>query len=326
MTWSAPLVTVIMPCYNSQAYIKRTIQSLSNQTYKNIHILCINDGSTDSTLEILDELANSEPRLQIVSKPNQGIEYALKDGIEYLKGDFTFLMGHDDTLSENALELAVSEFNTNSDLDAVRLCLRRLYPDASKNYDQTDDRILTGEQAFLDTVPAWKIHTLCLWRTDIFSRILSVECGGSFNFDELATRSLFLHCKYVGYCAGIYNYYQNETSATNRISIKSTQIVYTDKQIRILLLENNLYEKVALEFEQYALNNIIRSTLLIYKLSPLPTHERRKAFINISSAFAALQKKHTLASFGYPKRIFWSVILSSFSFFLVYIKLHRTLR
>ena len=81
-------VSVIIPVYNSEKYIKRTIESLLNQTIKQIEIICINDGSTDSSLQILKELQKQDQRIKIIDKKNEGIWKARMNGIEKSTGEY----------------------------------------------------------------------------------------------------------------------------------------------------------------------------------------------------------------------------------------------
>ena len=80
-----PLVDLIITCYNSERYIDKTLASVFAQTYKNIHIICVNDGSNDNTLIKLQEFRKMHANLTIVDRMNGGIEFSLKDGIKNLK-------------------------------------------------------------------------------------------------------------------------------------------------------------------------------------------------------------------------------------------------
>ena len=72
-------ISIIVPIYNGQAYIKKCIQSLTSQTYSNIEILCIDDGSTDSSLDILTNLAQQDQRIIIIHQNNSGVKSGFGD-------------------------------------------------------------------------------------------------------------------------------------------------------------------------------------------------------------------------------------------------------
>ncbi len=112
------MFSVIMPCYNSQAYIRGAIDSVINQTYPDWELIAINDGSTDDTLAILEEYAKSDARIKVFSKPNGGYVSAVNFGLEKVMGAYFLMMGSDDALSSTLF----SQLN-----DA--LFSKELYPD-----------------------------------------------------------------------------------------------------------------------------------------------------------------------------------------------------
>lgn len=89
------LISIIIPCYNSQLTIERAINSALSQTYKNFEIICVNDGSTDNTLEILKRY---ESRIRIVDVPNGGGSRARNLGLNLAKGEFVQFLDSDDEL------------------------------------------------------------------------------------------------------------------------------------------------------------------------------------------------------------------------------------
>lgn len=95
--------SVIMPCYNSAAYVRGAVQSILDQTYPNWELILINDGSTDDTPSILAQYAASDPRVKVFSKPNGGYISAVNLGLEKITGDYFLLMGSDDALSADLL-------------------------------------------------------------------------------------------------------------------------------------------------------------------------------------------------------------------------------
>lgn len=103
---SNTLVSVVIPVYNSEKFLKESIESIINQTYKNIEIICINDGSADNSLTILKEYAN---RITIISQENQGLADALKTGINKMQGKWMKWLSPDDLLYPNTIEILVNE-------------------------------------------------------------------------------------------------------------------------------------------------------------------------------------------------------------------------
>ena len=92
--------SVIMPCYNSAAFVAEAVQSLIRQTYPNWELIAVNDGSTDDTLEILTRFAAADGRIKVFSKENGGYVSAVNLGLEKISGDYFLFLGSDDALTE----------------------------------------------------------------------------------------------------------------------------------------------------------------------------------------------------------------------------------
>ena len=80
-----PLISIIIPVYNAERYIRRCIESVLSQTYKEIQVILINDGSTDNTLSILEEYSRSDSRIQLINKDNSGVSKTRNIGIDISK-------------------------------------------------------------------------------------------------------------------------------------------------------------------------------------------------------------------------------------------------
>ena len=97
-------VTVIVPVYNVESYIRQCLDSLLNQTLRNIEIIVVDDGSPDNCAQIVDEYAISDNRIKVIHKKNGGVSAARNDGIERITGKYIFFCDSDDWLTEDALE------------------------------------------------------------------------------------------------------------------------------------------------------------------------------------------------------------------------------
>ena len=97
-------ISIIMPCYNAEEYLHRSIPSCLNQTLPDIEILCVNDGSTDNTAEILQEYANKDNRIKIITQENQGSLVARKRGMEYANGEYCMFLDQNDSYELHACD------------------------------------------------------------------------------------------------------------------------------------------------------------------------------------------------------------------------------
>ena len=99
-----PKVTVVVPVYNVQDYLQECLDSLVNQTLRDIEIICVNDGSTDNSLEIVREYAGRDGRVSVISQLNAGPSAARNRGLEIARGEYVIFIDSDDSLLPDALE------------------------------------------------------------------------------------------------------------------------------------------------------------------------------------------------------------------------------
>ena len=106
-----PLISIIIPVYNVEKYLEDSINSIIKQTYRNIEIICINDGSTDSSLQILESFAKRDKRIHIISQENYGASSARNARLKVATGKYVYFFDSDDILKEDALKLIIDELN-----------------------------------------------------------------------------------------------------------------------------------------------------------------------------------------------------------------------
>lgn len=114
---SSPLISVIIPVFNAERFIKRALESVCNQTYKNLEIIVIDDGSTDSSRDIIDSF--KDERVQLFSRENKGLIATLNEGIDRCNGDFIARMDADDICSVTRFEKQFEYLLENPSVGAV---------------------------------------------------------------------------------------------------------------------------------------------------------------------------------------------------------------
>jgi len=118
-----PLLSIIVPCYNVEKYVEKCITSLVSQTYTNIEILLINDGSTDSTGMICNKWEKIDLRIRVIHKQNEGLPYARKTGIENITAEYVTFLDSDDWIDQNMYsDLMKALITTNSDIAQCGVC------------------------------------------------------------------------------------------------------------------------------------------------------------------------------------------------------------
>lgn len=97
-------VSVIIPVYNASDYLRESLECILNQSLRDIEIICVDDGSEDNSLDILNEIAESDPRVIVLSQENRGGGAARNNALPHAKGEYLYFMDADDKLTKNALE------------------------------------------------------------------------------------------------------------------------------------------------------------------------------------------------------------------------------
>lgn len=126
-----PLVSIIVPLYNGEQTIERCLTSIRNQSYKNIEVLVVNDGSRDHSMKILKKFEETDPRFQIINKTNSGVSDSRNVGMKHARGKYLQFVDSDDWLVKDATETFVTAAeNYNCDMiitDYHRVVNRKIY-------------------------------------------------------------------------------------------------------------------------------------------------------------------------------------------------------
>ncbi len=114
---STPILSIVMPVYNVAPYLDEALDSAENQTLEDIEIICVNDGSTDNSLEILENHAKKNNRIKIISQKNQGLSGARNTGMNAATGKYIYFFDSDDVMALYAMEKAVEKLEKyNADM------------------------------------------------------------------------------------------------------------------------------------------------------------------------------------------------------------------
>ena len=105
-----PIITIVVPVYNVQKYIGQCLESLTNQTMKEIEIIVVDDGSPDDSYKIYEKYAKNDDRIRIIKKKNAGVSEARNTGIENASGKFVMFVDSDDWIELNACEIVYNEY------------------------------------------------------------------------------------------------------------------------------------------------------------------------------------------------------------------------
>ena len=115
-----PLVSIVIPCYEGARYLPQAIESVLNQSYRNLQVLIVDDASPDNCAEIAGHYAARDPRVQVIRRSkNGGVSAAFNSGFEVAKGEFFSRLAQDDYFRDDAIEVMLTELRKNPDAGMV---------------------------------------------------------------------------------------------------------------------------------------------------------------------------------------------------------------
>lgn len=209
------LVSVIVPIYNVEFYLKRCIDSILEQTYKNLEILLIDDGSTDNSSKICDDYKIKDKRIKVVHKKNGGLSDARNVGINMAKGYYITFIDSDDSVEKDMIEyllMLIVKFNTK-----MSICSHNIIFDEGKRIKRLGngkEEKLTAKECIKKMLYHKDVDTSAwakLYSRDLFDNIkypkglLFEDIGTTYKF---FFKSKFIACGYIGK----YNYYVRKNS------------------------------------------------------------------------------------------------------------------
>ena len=122
MIQRAPIVSIIVPLYNQERYLEHCLHSICNQSYHNLEVIVVNDGSTDHSLSVAESWAEKDHRIKLLNKSNEGVTMARRDGLLQATGEYVAFVDSDDLLPPHSVEILVKhmvEFDVDLVIGAV---------------------------------------------------------------------------------------------------------------------------------------------------------------------------------------------------------------
>lgn len=202
------LVSIIVPVYNVQEYVRRCLESLMNQSYENIEIIVIDDGSTDESGIICENCAKNDTRIKVFHKKNGGLSSARNYGIKRAKGKYICLVDSDDYVKIDFVKKMMDRVKTDN-IDIVICGFNKTIPlnDESMSGRDTVRKLLLNQDNI--EIIAWNK----MYRSDLFNGLLYPE-GKNYE-DNLTTYKLLSKARVVSYLAeSLYVYVEREGSIT----------------------------------------------------------------------------------------------------------------
>lgn len=249
-------VTVLMAVCNAETYLHESIASVLAQTMADFQLICIDDGSTDSSLSVLQHFAEADNRISVFVMPqNEGQARARNEGLKMAAGQYVCMLDADDTFSPDALDSAVRVFEQYPDTDSVLFEVSKDWPDHSEPYPMPPFVSLSGEEAFRLSL-TWQIHGLYMVRRSLHQQFPYDDTCRLYS-DDNTTRLHYLNSRMVRRCQGVYHYRQHAASATHQVSVRRFDYLRANESMREQLLRLNQPTEVLSLYENHRWLNLV---------------------------------------------------------------------
>lgn len=266
-----PVITVVMAVYNAAQHLHKSILSVQAQTYKNWRMICVDDGSTDSSLTLLQKYASEDSRITYITKKNGGPASARAKAYEVLTTPYAIILDSDDKYTEDLLEHLL-EVVTKEKVDCVapNLLIEQAngeFMDWNKCYHWAAGDYISGKEAFERCFIGASLHGVNLWNSELLKTYATGENAtyNHFNEDEYIQRLLFINSNKVIFSKGSYIYTRNSSSITKGLPLKHLGYLSTSKKYIDLIQEYNIPDEIGNNIKEYYLRHIIALQIRLYQ-------------------------------------------------------------
>ena len=268
-------ISLIIPVYNIERYLRECLNSITNQTFKDFEVICVNDGSTDSSLNILEEYSKQDSRFKIINQENKGAGAARNNGLKHALGEYIQFLDSDDVFESTMLEELYNKIQDfNADL-AVCSC-KKINEQGEIIEDSNPLWPLKLDLAPLNTAFNWKDYTediLSMFCVIPWNKLCKKEMliKNNIEFQNISSSNDVAFGHKVKICAEKivvfdrklikYRYHHKESISKTRAD-NTINIIHSAQEVKDFLVQKNLYEKLENAFIK-AYKNHIRSGIAL---------------------------------------------------------------
>lgn len=258
-----PLISIIVPVYNVEKYIRRCVDSLINQTYKNLEIILIDDGSPDNSGAICDEYAKLDNRVKVIHKENGGVSSARNVGLDSASGEYIGFMDSDDYITPDMYEVLYNNMVDNdADISMGIYALENNKGEFISHYRYDVNEVFDKAQTIAEMLKQVK------YTCSLCDKLFSAKLVGDIRFDKDISHNedlLFLYQlmkksnKAVYISKPMYYYCNNEESASRvSFSDKNTTMLKAQTMVIEDIRENlpQIYDVALTEYVKTAIFNL----------------------------------------------------------------------
>lgn len=271
------LVSIVIPVYNAQAYIETCMECVQNQTYRNIEIIIVDDGSEDKSAELCNIYARQDVRIKYFHKSNAGPASARNEGIRHASGKYIYFMDVDDILEKDAVELLHNAYQKH-DVDFVIGNTKRIDIYGKERAEWKNKNEVFGDRkavirfvsSFADDIKSYKVLWSAwgkLYRADIIQKnhLYYNEKVHAWE-DVLFVVAYLVYCNsifYLGDCLYTYIHCGQSNIASNRSYLGPLDFRYTVKEIRKILKGKEYNQVIGNCYSEYAIWSIFNNVRLL---------------------------------------------------------------
>lgn len=272
-------ISVIVPVYNAERYIKRCIESILSQTFRDFELILIDDGSKDKSGEICDKYATEDERVKVIHKENGGVSKARNTGLDIASGKYVEMVDADDYLSKDTLEKLYKRAEDNNS-DVVVFGIRNICGDLIRQTDVYDgdctlEQFLTKFEDYVSNAilgASWnKLYKKEIIGDIRYNENLKYNEDTHFNFDVLS------NCKTVSAQSWVwYNYVNDNPDSATKKRIENLFDVYlmTYKKATEFLKKSGMYEYNEQAEKSYFINQVTNAIIKIVSDSQMSRKEK----------------------------------------------------
>ena len=324
-SFTKPLISIIVPAYNVNEYLCKSVDSLLCQSYSNLEIILIDDGSTDSTGKLCDLYAIKDSRVKVIHQENQGVSSARNAALKVAKGDFVSFVDADDYVDETMYEVLVKNaLKYNSDYVITGFSIDKDISFANSSVYKIKQEVIswTKDNAIVDLTSLKSNFSGRL----VCSKLIKMEIAKSVMFDvdlPLAEDQLFaLNCilkskNIIAVSGKPYHYiFRRNSASRSKINEKKVEQILSAYTKICNIVKNKLDDNLLLRFKVYSLcrcelysaNKLImqnqNNSMLYRKLR----NNVAKEFVSIFRANFPVAKKFQLYCFAFTGRLYSYVL------------------
>ncbi len=305
-------VSVIIPAYNAEKYLRECLDSVLNQTYKNVELIIVNDGSQDGTKDILEEYKSRYSNVQVIHTENGGVSRARNIGLEHADSDYIMFLDSDDLLVSNAIEILLFDLKDNV-ADIACGLMNSGVSNGAISCNETKTAVWKGTEAIekaLEDNPYTYSSCAKLFKRQVLDKVRFIE-GRKIHED-----SYFVFCTLMNQPTVvvrdvyIYKYRPNENSASHAaFSEKYFDILYFAEEKRKAIEEN--YP----QFLDKAKNMLVKSNIAMLQCLLNTNDKKYKKDIKACIQMVKRYKKYFIPTYPGDERRFKIIVYNLYGIY-----------